>query len=141
MQEAGKHILKQNQLSITEGRVKILEIFLSNPNALSHADIETFTGDSFDRVTIYRTLQVFVEKGIIHQIPTTDNSVKYALCKDNCAPGQHHDNHVHFICDRCHKTFCLEGVHIPAVDLPEGFRTQRAEMVLSGICSQCQSFS
>ena len=130
--------MKQNQLSITEGRMKILEVFLSNLNALSHSDIESITGDSFDRVTIYRTLQVFAEKGIIHQIPTTDNSIKYALCKENCAPGHHHDNHVHFICERCHKTFCLEEVHIPDVILPEGFRPQRAEMILSGICKQCQ---
>ncbi len=130
--------MKQNQLSITEGRMKILEVFLSNLNALSHSDIESITGDSFDRVTIYRTLQVFAEKGIIHQIPTTDNSIKYALCKENCAPGHHHDNHVHFICERCHKTFCLEEVHIPDVILPEGFRPRRAEMILSGICKQCQ---
>ncbi|MDE3213326.1 MAG: transcriptional repressor [Bacteroidota bacterium] len=138
MKEEGKQILKQNQLSITEGRMKILEVFLSNLNALSHSDIESITGDSFDRVTIYRTLQVFAEKGIIHQIPTTDNSIKYALCKENCAPGHHHDNHVHFICERCHKTFCLEEVHIPDVLLPEGFRPRRAEMILSGICKQCQ---
>jgi Fur family ferric uptake transcriptional regulator len=27
-------------------------------------------GEHFDRVTVYRTLQTFVEKGIIHTIPT-----------------------------------------------------------------------
>ncbi|MDE3214385.1 MAG: transcriptional repressor [Bacteroidota bacterium] len=138
MTEDVKNILKHNQLSITESRLKILELFLSNPNALSHSDIESSTGEAFDRVTIYRTLQVFAEKGIIHLIPTTDNSIQYALCRENCAPGHHHDNHVHFICERCHKTFCLESVHVPEVILPEGFRTQRAEMVLSGICDQCK---
>jgi Fur family ferric uptake transcriptional regulator len=91
-------ILKKNQLSVTEGRKKILELFLNSPGALAHADIEKNTDASFDRVTVYRTLQTFVEKGIIHNIPTTDNSILYALCKDNCEAGHHHDNHVHFIC-------------------------------------------
>ena len=67
-------ILKQNQLSVTGSRKKILELFLSNEGALAHSDIEKKTGEKFDRVTIYRTLHTFLEKGIIHNIPTADNS-------------------------------------------------------------------
>lgn len=133
-----KDILKQNRLSITGSRLKILDFFLAHDGALSHADIEKNTGESFDRVTVYRTLQTFVEKGIIHLIPTTDNSIKYALCKDDCAPGHHHDNHVHFICDECSKTICLDGVNIPIVKLPKGFTPQHAEMVVTGVCGDCK---
>jgi len=133
-----RDILRQNQLSITDSRLKILHLFIANESALSHADIEKYTGEAIDRVTVYRTLQVFVEKGIIHLIPTTDNSIKYALCKNDCAPGHHYDNHVHFICDECCKTICLEGIDIPAVILPNGFVPQRAEMVVTGICSECK---
>jgi Fur family ferric uptake transcriptional regulator len=134
-----KDILKQNRLSITGSRQKILELFLSGNGALSHADIETKTGvSSFDRVTIYRTLQTFVESGIIHLIPTTDNSIKYALCKNDCARGSHHDNHVHFICDECNKTICLDDVTIPVVKLPKGFIPQHSEMVVTGVCGQCR---
>jgi Fur family ferric uptake transcriptional regulator len=83
-------------------------------------------------------LQTFVEKGIIHLIPTTDNSIKYALCKNDCAAGHHHDNHVHFICDECSKTICLDEVNIPVVKLPEGFTSQHTEMVVTGICGECK---
>lgn len=131
-------ILKRNQLSVTEGRRKILELFLNSEGALAHADIEKKTGESFDRVTVYRTLQTFVEKGIIHHIPTTDNSILYALCKDNCEAGHHHDNHVHFVCDKCNKTICLEEVIIPTVKLPHGFTPRHAEMVVNGICEECR---
>jgi Fur family transcriptional regulator, ferric uptake regulator len=131
-------ILKHNRLSITGSRQKILELFLSKNGALSHADIEKKTGESFDRVTVYRTLQTFVESGIIHLIPTTDNSIKYALCKNDCAPGHHHDNHVHFICDECNKTICLEDVTIPSVKLPKGFTPQHSEMVVTGVCVECR---
>ncbi len=131
-------ILKRNQLSVTEGRKKILELFLSSAGALAHADIEKRTGENFDRVTVYRTLNTFVEKGIIHQIPTTDNSVLYALCKEDCGAGHHHDHHVHFLCEACGRTTCLDEVTIPEVRLPRGFRPRQAEMVVRGICVECR---
>jgi Fur family ferric uptake transcriptional regulator len=131
-------IFKKNKLSVTDSRKKILELFLKSPEALTHADIEKKTGENFDRVTVYRTLQVFVEKGIIHHIPTTDNSVLYALCKDDCEEGHHHDNHVHFICEECDKTICLDDVTVPEVKLPKGFKPRHAEMVVNGICDDCK---
>jgi Fur family ferric uptake transcriptional regulator len=130
-------ILKRNQLSITESRRKILELFRHNNGALAHADIEKKTGEHFDRVTIYRTLQTFVEKGIVHTIPTADNSVLYALCKDECSAGHHHDNHIHFICDDCGKTYCLDNIIIPDVALPRGFLVKQTDVVISGQCDKC----
>ena len=133
-----EEILKKNHLSVTGSRQKIMQLFLNSDGALAHSDIEKKTGESFDRVTVYRTLQSFVEKGIIHLIPTRDNSIKYALCKDDCEAGHHHDNHVHFICDECHKTICLDDVTVPEVKLPKGFTPQHAEMVVNGICEECK---
>ncbi len=131
-------ILKKNHLSVTDGRKQILSLFLKSPGALAHSDIEKNTDAAFDRVTVYRTLQTFVDKGIVHHIPTTDNSILYALCKDNCEAGHHHDNHVHFICDNCNKTICLDDVMIPEVKLPKGFKPIHSEMVVNGICDDCK---
>lgn len=131
------NILKRNRLSITGSRKRILELFIQNNGALAHADIEKKTGERFDRVTVYRTLQSFLEKGIIHTIPTADNSVMYALCKDDCAEGHHHDNHVHFVCTQCNSTTCLEGVMVPLVKLPAGFNATDYQMVVKGICKNC----
>jgi Fur family transcriptional regulator, ferric uptake regulator len=130
-------ILKTYSLSITDSRKRILELFLDSKGALAHADIEKTIAATFDRVTIYRTLQTFVEKGIIHTIPTVDNSVKYALCKDECTAGHHHDNHIHFICDQCNITYCLDHVIIPSVHLPNGFLAKQTDLVVSGICKNC----
>ena len=130
-------ILKKNNLSVTDGRKKILSLFLARDGALAHADIEKFTGEMFDRVTVYRTLQTFVEKGIIHSIPSADNSVRYALCKDACSEGHHHDNHVHFMCDTCLTTYCLDHVIVPTVALPEGFQVNQVDVVVSGKCLKC----
>ena len=131
-------ILRRNSLSVTDSRKKILTLFLNAQGALAHGDIERKAGEKFDRVTVYRTLQTFVEKGIIHTIPTTDNSVRYALCKDNCTEGHHHDHHVHFICDKCGATLCLEDTLVPEVRLPKGFAVNEVEVVVKGICKDCK---
>ena len=106
-------LLKKNNLSKTESRKGILDLFLHTKGALAHADIEKKTAAAFDRVTVYRTLQTFVDYGIIHQIPTTDNTILYALCKDDCEAGHHHDEHVHFVCNKCENTICLDDVIVP----------------------------
>ena len=131
-------ILKKNGLSVTDSRKKILDLFLTSNGALAHADIERNTANAFDRVTVYRTLQTFTDKGIIHQIPTTDNNVLYALCKQNCEEGHHHDNHVHFICQQCNTTNCLEHVTVPEVKLPNGFEATQSAMLVWGICKNCK---
>lgn len=132
-------ILKESALSVTASRRTILDIFLSSKTALAHQDIELKCSDQYDRVTIYRTLQTFLEKGIIHNIPTTDNSIRYALCNDACiTTGHHHDNHVHFRCNQCDKTTCLDDVSIPSVKLPPGYSMGEINMVVTGICKSCR---
>ncbi len=138
MQTEVAEILKRNQLSVTGSRRKILELFHESSGALAHADIEKKTSEQFDRVTIYRTLQTFVEKGIVHAIPTADNSIRYALCKEDCSEGNHHDNHIHFICDKCDTTYCLDNVTTPEVRVPKGFKANQIDVIVSGICKNCE---
>ena len=130
-------ILRRNNLSVTDSRKKILNVFLSMQGAVAHRDIERKAGEKFDRVTVYRTLQTFVEKGIIHTIPTTDNSIRYALCKD-CTEGHHHDNHIHFICSNCSNTLCLDDISNPVIHLPSGYSAEEIEVVVKGICKNCK---
>ncbi len=132
-------MLKRNSLSITASRKKILQLFLSHTGALAHGDIEVTAGEKFDRVTVYRTLQTFVEKGIIHTIPTADNSIRYALCKDDCSEGYHHDHHIHFVCDVCGNTYCLDDVVTPEIRLPKGYTAGQVEVVVEGICKNCKT--
>ncbi|MFM7357708.1 MAG: Fur family transcriptional regulator [Sediminibacterium sp.] len=131
--------LKRNQLNITDSRKKILQLFMDSDGALAHMDIESGIGDEFDRVTIYRTLQTFVERGILHTIPSTDNSIRYALCQEACGGGTHQHNHIHFFCDVCETTYCLDHLPVPAVRLPKGFSTNRTDVLAGGICSKCTS--
>jgi Fur family ferric uptake transcriptional regulator len=45
---------------------------------------------------------------------------------------------VHFICTVCEKTICLDSVTVPEVKLPLGFKPLDSQMVVSGICGECQ---
>lgn len=132
------NLLRKNNLSITESRRKILSLFLTQPDALTHGDIEKKAGEKFDRVTVYRTLQTFVEKGIVHTIPTADNTVLYALCKD-CEEGHHHDDHVHFVCSNCGTTTCLDDVVTPRMELPAGYKAENVQVVINGLCKNCSA--
>jgi len=138
MEEKSIRLLKQHHLSVTESRCTILDYFLNNRGALSHADIEQSLPGKYDRVTIYRTLQTFVGKGILHAIPSPDNVIRYALCKDECGAGHHHDNHVHFVCRQCGVMTCLEDTDLPLVKLPDGFTASRVEVQVMGVCDHCQ---
>src|SRR4030095_6778945 len=131
-------ILRRNSLSVTESRKKILNLFLNVQGAFAHGDIERKAGETFDRATVYRTLQTFVKNAIIQTTPTADNSVRYALCKDNCTEGHHHDNHVHFICNQCGSTLCLSDVVVPEIKMRKGYSVNEIEVVVKGICMDCQ---
>jgi len=130
--------LKKNNLSVTESRKRMLQLFLEEKGALAHGDIEKRAGEKFDRVTIYRTLQTFLEKGIIHSIPTADNAIRYALCKDQCSAGHHHDHHIHFICNNCQRTYCLDDVVTPEIKMPKGYQASHVEVVVEGVCKDCK---
>ncbi|RAJ01694.1 Fur family ferric uptake transcriptional regulator [Chitinophaga skermanii] len=130
--------LRTCNLSITDTRVKILELFLKSNGALEHGDFEKLAGKSFDRVTVYRTLQTFLDKGLIHKIPTTDTSVRYAICKSDCKEHEHHDHHVHFKCDACGTTTCLDDTSVPSIALPRGYAMNNVEVVVSGVCKDCK---
>lgn len=137
MIDQATQLLRNINMSVTESRREILDLFLKNRgDALRHSDIEKQL-DSLDRVTIYRTLLAFTEKGLIHSIPGSDGTARYALCHGHCADGQHHDNHVHFHCRGCGSTQCLDDVSIPLVKLPKGFFSDQIEMVITGYCNRC----
>lgn len=136
MEQTIRETLKDYNLRSTSCREDILGTFLNKEVALSHGDIEDSLGDRFDRVTIYRTLKTFLEKGLIHKV-LDDEGVRYALCKDQCSEKAHHHDHIHFKCTECGQTNCLANVHIPAVQLPDGYHASEVNLLIQGRCPAC----
>lgn len=128
--------LFQKKNNPTAMRLLVLDFLVQQRTAIRLSDIEKGM-ETADRITIYRTLKTFVEKGLVHIIDDGTGFPKYALCPDDCEPNKHHDLHVHFYCLLCKETFCLPNSVIPAIALPEKFSTIEINLVVKGICDQC----
>ena len=130
------YLLEQHNLRKTAMRARVLEIFLHHREALSHNDIES-QFDQVDRITLYRTLKTFEDKGLIHKAIDGSEKAKYALCNSGCDEHEHHDHHAHFHCDDCGKTYCLDTIEAPAISAPLGFQVAETYLVVKGKCEAC----
>lgn len=135
--EQRKAILKQHNLRVTDCRLDVLEFFKKATHALSTRELE-LAFDHYDRVTLYRTLSSFTETGIIHSIPDSSGHARYGLCHETCSSESHNHDHLHFKCDDCGNIECLEGYHVPVVQIP-GYDIRNQELILNGTCKSCHS--
>lgn len=138
MNAASDRLLKTFRLRSTPNRQEILHLFLEKNYALSHHDIEKAVQNSLDRVTVYRTLKTFLDKGLIHKVLDDEGTLKYALCNDTCTTAEHHHDHVHFKCTKCGQTNCL-NVEVPPIKLPKGYKPNEFNLLIQGVCQQCSS--
>jgi Fur family ferric uptake transcriptional regulator len=139
MEAISNRLLKDFRLRTTQTRQEILHLFLRSDYALSHGDIEKEVESSLDRVTVYRTLKTFLDKGLIHKVLDDEGSLKYALCNEACSVAGHHHNHVHFTCTECGQTNCLPNVEIPSVKLPKGYKPKEINLLIQGVCEACSA--
>lgn len=130
-------LLKDFGLRSTAARQEVLRVFLLSDYALSHGDIEREIHGDLDRVTVYRTLKTFLDRGLIHKVLDDEGSLKYALCNEACSEAIHHHEHVHFKCTKCGQTSCVD-VDIPPVRLPAGYSAGEMNLLIQGLCPQCR---
>lgn len=133
-----QHILRDHQLRHTASRADILDMFMLHRGALSEPEIERAMKENCDRVTIYRTLNTFLEKGILHKVLDDAGAMKYALCAADCGEdSMHSHDHVHFKCEKCGMTNCLQNARLPEIALPAGYRVHEVNVLIQGICPAC----
>ena len=111
--------LEKAGIRITAVRLLIWrEIRNSFQGAFSLSDIEDAL-PTVDKSTIFRTLLLFKESHLLHDIDDGSGSHKYCVCRI------------------CHRTFCLPDVRIPQVALPAGFEPEETEYLVKGVCPSC----
>ena len=137
MKNSAKEILAKRGLRLTKCRLNVLELFLNRKNVLTHNDIEIVLNESYDRVTLYRTLASFQNSGLIHQIMDKDGANKYAISVDVSNIAEYYDKHVHFKCSVCGVTLCLADTPIPEIKLPNGYKEQSSLLLVEGMCNTC----
>jgi Fur family transcriptional regulator, ferric uptake regulator len=137
MKDAVVQKLDEMNLRRTAVRKEVLRLFFeARGKALSSRDIEAAL-ENPDRITLYRTLKTFEQKGLIHQAVDGTGTAKYALCSGNCSTHAHHDEHAHFHCLVCGKTICLDDQLELQAKAPKGYKVKHAHLVLEGECAAC----
>ncbi|MBN2512022.1 MAG: transcriptional repressor [Sedimentisphaerales bacterium] len=113
--------------------MSMLGAMLEAKEPLSREQIARRMGENANKVTLYRTLHSLVEAGIVHTA-LIRNRVQLYEPSAHCSE---HLCHPHFVCRGCHKTICLTEITPPTVDLPDGFRLERQQLQMEGLCSTC----
>jgi Fur family ferric uptake transcriptional regulator len=129
--------LEARGIKPTAIRLLVFRAMLGHRQAFSLPELEESLG-TVDRSTLFRTITLFHEKLLIHSIDDGSGSMKYSVCHSNCTCSLS-DLHVHFSCTKCKKTFCMENIPIPEVQLPPGFLLENINFVLKGLCRNCSA--
>ena len=133
-----KHLLELMEghgVKPTANRIVIARALASAGRPMSMTELEIELG-TIDKSNIFRTLQAFREAHLVHVLDDSGDGVRYELCRS------HHDDedddlHVHFYCEKCHRTFCLEDIPVPSVAVPDGYDVHSVNYLIKGICPTC----
>ena len=129
------HQLEHRDIRPTAARLLILREMTRGNEAVSLPALERYL-PHLDKSTRSRALSLFPLHRLIHAIDDGSGALKYAVCSDDCDCTVD-DEHTHFFCTSCHRTFCLKHLHVPVVPLPDGFVLSSVNYVLKGLCPQC----
>lgn len=127
-----KEILQDQGLKPTFQRLRILEYLQEHNN---HPTVEMIYEDlaeeipTISKTTIYNTLNVLVEKGIIHAVTITGTESRY-----DYESFPHH----HFLCIRCGKVIDID-IECPYMRKKQigGHKIEELHGYFKGICKEC----
>ena len=128
--------LESKGIRPTANRILVMKTLMGeqNPQSLSNLERKMV---SMDKSSIFRTLTLFLEHDVVHAFEDGRGVLCYELCEEKGA-CDHHDGHTHFYCESCQRSFCMEDIHIPSFELPEGFYPHSISFVIKGECPDCR---
>ena len=128
--------LESKGIRPTAKRILVMKTLMGeqNPQSLSNLERKMV---SMDKSSIFRTLTLFLEHDVVHAFEDGRGVLCYELCEEKGA-CDHHDGHIHFYCESCQRSFCMEDIHIPSFELPEGFYPHSISFVIKGECPDCR---
>jgi Fe2+ or Zn2+ uptake regulation protein len=135
--EALAHLLQDNGLKITQGRISILEVFSKYHKPLNAEGVSKYLkGNKVDEATIYRTLKSFEEKGILRRVDLRNDSVYFEMNE-----GHHH--HHHLVCKQCGDIEDVDVCEIDRLSKMALMNSSKFKLILDhsleffGVCKAC----
>ena len=134
-QESILRLMEHHGVRPTANRILIAGALSRAGRPMSMGELEDAL-ETVDKSVISRTLSLFREQHLVHVIEDGGDGVRYELCHS------HHDDHdddthVHFHCESCGRTFCLEDIPVPEVAVPDGFKASSVNYMIKGTCPDC----
>lgn len=131
-----EEFLESKGIKPTANRILVIRELLKASRPISMTDLESIFDHTVDKTSIFRVLELFAQKEIVHVIEDGSRSLKYELCRSHpCHTIS--DQHAHFFCERCKEIFCLPDIRMPIVELPEGYQPHAINYVIKGLCPGC----
>ena len=134
--EECERLLVSHGIKPTANRIVVARTLAAAERPMSLSELE-YKILSIDKSGVFRTLALFREHHLVHVLEDGGDGVRYELCHSHDGHQEDDDQHVHFYCEHCHRTFCLHDTPIPAVTLPEGYEAQSINYMVKGICPEC----
>ncbi len=128
--------LEDKGIKPTANRILVLKMLVKENAPLSLSDLEKLML-SMNKSSIFRTLTLFLEHDVVHAFEDGRGVLNYELCEED-GKCNHHDGHIHFYCESCQRSFCMEDIHIPSIELPAGFYPHSISFVIKGECPECR---
>ena len=128
-------LLEQHGIKLTANRILIAKIMSTLDYPISMKELETMLL-TMDKSSIFRPLSLFKSQHLVHQMEDGNDIGRYELCHSH-SEEEDEDIHVHFYCEHCHRTFCLNEIPVPQVNLPVGYRQTAVNYMIKGICPDC----
>ncbi len=144
-QDQFKSLLKQNGLKVTTQRVAILDVLSSRPGKhLTAEEIYDYVKKKYSDIgiaTVYRTIQVLSELGLIDKLNLDDGYVRYEICKKSKEDTFQHHHH-HLICLNCGSIYAFQDDLLDELEHrimdTMGFEVVDHEVKLYGHCKKCR---
>lgn len=135
-----KDRLREEEHFITEPRETIIEYLTSNAEAATADEIVEDLqeqGHDIDRSSIYRTINLFSELGIVDNVLFRDGVKRVELASE--FGGSHHH---HLICEECGDVIEFEECGIENLqriaEIKHEFQVENHHMEFYGLCSNCR---
>ncbi len=127
--------LERKGVKPTANRILVLKTLKESdrPMCLSDLENELIT---MDKSSIFRVLTLFQEQEIVHTFEDGRGILNYELCTSTTICNLS-DAHIHFYCESCQKSFCMDNIAIPDLQLQEGFIAHSISFVIKGTCPKC----
>jgi Fur family ferric uptake transcriptional regulator len=130
-------VLQENGFRVTASRQAIIGSLVTSEGHLSAdelADLVHEDRPGVGRMTVYRTLELLSDLGLIRPVYQGSAAAHYILMDD----GHHH----HIVCSRCHRVVefdqCVLNEIEKAISNHYEFEIQGHFLELFGLCSDCR---